>query len=369
MPTPTDESTRSLFASCCQTDQDSGANDLGFLAEMDMLDPPPGDLAAELYVALQLGPVAARSVIANANDAKAWVRESEWEERWWRPQVGGGRIFLDIAGRETVDEDEAWYATMFSSALHIMARDCHDPAMVREAIERAGGGAALLEAKDERGWLPIDTATQHNRNTKVVQMLLHTGGAARLATKKSNASYWPPVETIDREQQHGPVLSKDSSGIAEQQHLDGGTGIGVGTSAVAGTGTSAVAGAGTSAGAGAPTTVGGTKRSGQRSVATVLPASPSPVSPTTSPRTLSPDLVSALKVGDAVTLDDQYTPSNPKHGCLTPGEVGRLVQISQDPEDDEPFKVIGRKGEWSAQQIRGLRLKKIPQRFCPGFDH
>eukprot|EP01052_Picozoa_sp_SAG31_P050768 SAG31_NODE_11741_length_1002_cov_0.970100_1_plen_235_part_10 len=57
-----------------------------------------------------------------------------------------------------------------------------------------------------------------------------------------------------------------------------------------------------------------------------------------------------LKVGDFVTLAANFRPPDEKHGCLAHGELGKVVEVSAEPDDDEPYKITAvegrRRGKW-----------------------
>ena len=165
---------------------------------MTLLAPPAGDLAAELYVALLHGPGAAMVIVAAAKGTASWVRRSEWTERRQRRRPGGGHswVWLDIAGREVPEGDVGVAkATKGLSALHVLARDCADPAVAAAAVAKAGG-AALLEAKGEHSMLPIHFAAAQSSSVEVVHVLLDAGGVGQLAAKADGG--WLPMHCAAR---------------------------------------------------------------------------------------------------------------------------------------------------------------------------
>eukprot|EP01047_Picozoa_sp_COSAG01_P048421 COSAG01_NODE_4716_length_4795_cov_28.658007_4_plen_338_part_01 len=173
------------------------------------------DLAKHLYPVLRSEDVAAATrCIAKASDDKVLVR-SIWRQQDMPPWILG-------------EED----VTSGLTALHVLARDCHDVALVRRAVarapqalsERAGitpeseqaawnprsklrgslpmhlaalnngskavvrllleiGGAEQLQVKNEKGALPMHLAAQQNSCVDVVRLLLEIGGAEQLQVK------------------------------------------------------------------------------------------------------------------------------------------------------------------------------------------
>ena len=84
-----------------------------------------------------------------------WAALSAWPERRWLAGRAGSesRVWLDEHGRTAAGEEEADVATEGLCALHVLARDCTDPSLVRAAVAKAG--AAALLTPDRHGELPL----------------------------------------------------------------------------------------------------------------------------------------------------------------------------------------------------------------------
>ena len=48
-----------------------------------------------------------------------------------------------------------------------------------------------------------------------------------------------------------------------------------------------------------------------------------------------------LQVGDQVSIK----PGEPQDGCLAENEIGQVMEVSQDEDDDEPYKVLAASGK------------------------
>ena len=138
---------------------------------------PAGDLAAQLYLALSSGAGAVEEILDGA-DAEALRRVSEWRER--RPPAEG-----------KVPTGEEPYATRGFTALHVLAADCTDAAVLGRAIDLAGAaalataGGFYAERDEAAGWRPIHSAAANSSSPEVVQKLLDAGGLEQLQAKDS----------------------------------------------------------------------------------------------------------------------------------------------------------------------------------------
>eukprot|EP01052_Picozoa_sp_SAG31_P045221 SAG31_NODE_8175_length_1502_cov_4.948681_1_plen_192_part_00 len=145
------------------------------------------DLAKHLYPVLWVEDVAAATrCIAKASDDKVLVR-SVWRQQDMPPWSLG--------------EEDA-YVTSGLTALHVLARDCHDVALVRRAVARAPQAlserAGITPESEQAAWnprsiclrgsLPMHLAALSNSSVDVVRLLLEIGGAEQLQVKNEKGA-------------------------------------------------------------------------------------------------------------------------------------------------------------------------------------
>ena len=132
------------------------------------------DVAAQLYLALRVGDLAAATrCVTEASDADL-LQPSTWKQR--QPAT-----CLQASSRH------APYATWDLSAVHVLVRDCHETALVRRGIVRVphalGARGGHFKEGTEAQWLPIHMAASYNHHVDVVRSLLEVGGAEQLQVK------------------------------------------------------------------------------------------------------------------------------------------------------------------------------------------
>ena len=62
-----------------------------------------------------------------------------------------------------------------------------------------------------------------------------------------------------------------------------------------------------------------------------------------------------LQVGDQVSIK----PGGPQDGCLAENKIGQVVEVSQDEDDDEPYKVLAYivvRGGLAGMRYHGARM-------------
>ena len=133
-----------------------------------------GDVAKRLYVALCAEDlVAAARCVAEASDDDLLVR-SPWEQRQEQPRALG-------------PGNEVAYATRGLTAVHVLARDCHDVHLLRQVVERTpralGEKAGMLWDGSEANQLPMHCAAWKNSSVDVLRLLLEIGGAEQLQVR------------------------------------------------------------------------------------------------------------------------------------------------------------------------------------------
>eukprot|EP01043_Picozoa_sp_COSAG02_P073704 COSAG02_NODE_14441_length_1272_cov_1.110827_1_plen_252_part_01 len=184
------------------------------------MEPPAGDLAAQLYVCLagvrrESSPeerqraceAAAECIeqrhveVEEGGQAIRWEVVSHWAERCWEDDGGGGRHYLSVGRRkhlgQGVGAEHAELATRGLTPMHVLARHAGDVGLLRRAL--ATGSAAALKRgcswkpgavygnRRIRGILPIHLVCINNAvNVDVVQLMVNEGGADQLSAKDSN---------------------------------------------------------------------------------------------------------------------------------------------------------------------------------------
>eukprot|EP01046_Picozoa_sp_COSAG06_P044861 COSAG06_NODE_6112_length_3105_cov_2.346973_2_plen_292_part_01 len=130
--------------------------------------------------------------------------DSEWPQRRGR----------EDGANDDDDDDEVEFATRALSALHVLVRDCANPATVAQGLRAAGpealaiaGGVRLdCGALESAGWRPIHLAARNESAgaAEIVRLMLEQGDAEeQLAATDGNG--WRPI--------HWAAQNKSAGGV------------------------------------------------------------------------------------------------------------------------------------------------------------
>lgn len=175
---------------------------------------PPADTAARVYNDLRRN-VDVMAYVDSLSSAQL-LHISECEERQWELSPDGKREFLLDCHKtdddnKPITKENADYAVKGMNAVHVLARDCTDPA-VFEVVLRQCGVEALHKGGGESFWgdprdsLPIHYAAQGNMCAQIVRTIVAAAGVEQLNITATDDEMLPV---------HLAALSNDSLEVME----------------------------------------------------------------------------------------------------------------------------------------------------------
>lgn len=175
---------------------------------------PTADTAARVYNDLRRN-IDVMAYVDSLSSAQL-LRSSACEERQWELSPDGKREFLlDCRKKDNdnkpITEDNADYAVKGMNAVHVLARDCTNPA-VFEVVLRKCGVEALLKGGGESFWgdprdsLPVHYAAQGNACAQMMRIIVEAAGVEQLNVTTTDDDILPV---------HLAALSNDSLEIMQ----------------------------------------------------------------------------------------------------------------------------------------------------------